>query len=158
MKESNTTDSSGKHSETAEKSSLWKRDMAPLAALALSWALPLATIAAWIFFIENYLLTLSEMRPGIDAWIVPLTLSFLTVGWSLIKWNWSSAPARPAVAYMLRWYQQSLGAMLVAASIAYLLIGLYSLPARFEANARVNQYIQQGEMVLVRQASPQAPS
>jgi hypothetical protein len=140
--------------------SIWQHDVTNLMVFAATWALPLATLTAWHTYLSmNGLSQLTQSQTLISPdLILPLALFLLTLLWWVAKWRWSRTPGHLNTTYTLRWYRQSMGAMLIMASIAYLAIGLYSLPARREANARVEQHIQQGEMALVRQMSTQAPS
>jgi hypothetical protein len=80
------------------------------------------------------------------------------MAWSLIKWCWSDSGTQPNLAYAVRWYRQTLGALLAVISVAHVAIGLYALPARREADPRVEQYIRQGEMSFVCQTSTQSSS
>jgi len=66
--------------------------------------------------------------------------------------RWLRAPHRPAAlsSYGLRWFQASLGAMIVISSVAYLAVTLASLPARNQIEEYMNQVNAQGEMAFVR--------
>ncbi|MCS6859938.1 MAG: hypothetical protein NZT92_06425, partial [Abditibacteriales bacterium] len=122
----------------------WERDLAPLLHLIGTWTLHSLTLAAW----ANLMVApISEEQQN---YALPLVLSFLCILRWVIKWLFvTPISLRPITGYGLGWYRQTLGAFLVLSSVTYLILSLASLPLRREADAKVDDIIQRGELTVL---------
>ena len=85
--------------------------------------------------------------PEIHAtWPLALLLPGVIAGTA--KWVFfTPLHLRPFVGYRLRWYQTTLGAILVLFSLTYLALSLAALPSRREADAKMEALIRNGEII-----------
>jgi hypothetical protein len=110
-------------------------------------ALMIAFSLLWWKWLVGQMLTDAFVYPG-------LTLPLL-VGWIAYRIGkniFSRPPARNFV-YAFAWYRSTLGTLAVIGSVAYIACALAALPLRREANAKLDEYVQRGEVAMLREAA-----
>ena len=133
-----------------EKPSL-KGELARGARLFVSLILLIAVVATWISFF-GIDLTGTRMQAIQESDLgYPLVASTLALLWWNILWRRGDASARLNTLGNLRWYLRSLGVMIALSSVAYAIFAFSSLPARLQANTRLDDYMKRGEMALIRE-------
>jgi hypothetical protein len=143
------------------------RDYLPLAPALCIWALGIVAVGCWIAALVAWLTdaTAWVLPFGSSANAAPITIGAPTqvfagfaalltfmmyIGW-LIKWRWfAPVKLRPLLHAALVWHRQTLLTYLVVSSLFYLLPSLAALEPRREADARFNDYLQRGEISLLK--------
>ena len=132
-----------------------------LAPLAGSLALQIWTFGALLWWFHDgaevslpYVIT--DLFPSFS--IAPIDQTWPLIGFALgLLTIWlrpifsASVSEKPFVAYRLRWIHQTLGALLLLGSVAYIALGLWAQPSRRAADANMKLLVQRGEMALRRE-------
>jgi hypothetical protein len=127
-------------------------DVAPLLKNAVSVGLVIGTMLAWVVLIQQ--INNREVLAGSSAidempvtpFGLPITFTLITIAWIVLRQRKSSGHQID----VLRWSRSTLGALIVFASVAHLLVLALSLPARHEMTQQINRMINPGEMALIR--------
>lgn len=152
---------------SSNRASSWQRDIGNIVVPVLNVAAPAALVLSWILsavLTADAPGTMNDAGSGASAYFlsgdysVAIIVTLLVIFWWLVRPSRSStqSSSRDSVDYAVRWYRQTMLAMIVLASIAYAALALYSLPARAEATRHTNDYIQHGEMALLRSTTTPA--
>ncbi|MDQ3816043.1 MAG: hypothetical protein M3347_19210 [Armatimonadota bacterium] len=140
--------------------------------MATTWILVATVLTSWIGLLAwlaagNTMRDLSELslslfltdsNKAVETLLfnaaTPLYFSFVCLTWWIVKSVWfTPREVRPVSGAALRWYGQTLGVFLVVCSLGYLASSLVSLGPRGEADAKMNVFLKQGEMGLLRQST-----
>jgi hypothetical protein len=143
------------------------RDYLPLALTLCISALGIIAIGCWIAAVIALLTdaTTWTLPFGSSAGGPPITITapapffasfaaittfLLYIGW-LIKWRWfAPVKLRPLLHRALVWHRQTLLTYLIVSSLFYLLLSVAALGPRREADARFNDYLQRGEIAMLK--------
>jgi hypothetical protein len=113
---------------------------------ATAWALPAGSSPSDA---RPPLLFIDDPAPVLAVIACTLTI-MLYIGW-LIKWRWfAPVKLRPLLHGALVWHRRTLVSYLVVSSLFYLLLSVAALGPRREADARFNDYLQRGEISLLK--------